>query len=302
VATQKPGPMLDTRARLLVERRGIRRSSLAFDAYHFLRTTTWPRVTLLFATLFVVTNLVFGVIYYVGPREVHEAHGFLDDFWFSVQTLATIGYGYLAPTGTFVNAVVTVESFCGIMLTALITGVFFARFGTPSARVLFSRVALITDHDGKRALLLRMANERTTAIVEATVHVYLTRDERLASGERMRRIYDIPVRRATSPVFAWSFLVVHPIDEASPLFGATPESLAASTTTIIVTMAGTDDQLAATVHARYAYDPPQILFDRRFVDLFKTDAQGRPYLDFGPIHDTEPLLAQPAVTSPANPA
>lgn len=294
--------MIDTRTRLLVERRGVRRSSLAYDAYHFLRTTTWPRITLLFAALFAFANLVFGLIYYVGPSEVINAHGYLDDVWFSVQTLATIGYGYLAPTGTFVNAVVTVESFCGIMLTALITGLMFARFATPSARVLFSNVALITTHDGKRVLQFRLANERTTAILEATVHVYLTRDEYLPSGERMRRIFDLPVRRATSPVFAWSFLVVHPIDEASPLYGATPEQLAGNSTTIIVTLTGIDDQLAATVHARYAYDTPQILFDRRFVDLFRTNADGRTYLDFGPIHDTEPLGPAPAATSPANPA
>ena len=294
--------MLDTRTRLLVERRGVRRSSLAYDAYHFLRTTTWPRITLLFAALFAIANLVFGLVYYLGPSEVINAHGFLDDVWFSVQTLATIGYGYLAPNGTFVNAVVSVESFVGIMLTALITGLMFARFATPSARVLFSNVALVTTHDGKRVLQFRMANERTTAILEATVHVYLTRDEYLPSGERMRRVYDLPVRRATSPVFAWSFLVVHPIDEASPLFGATPELLAGNASTIIVTLTGIDDQLAATVHARAAYDAPQILFDRRFVDLFRTNADGRTYLDFGPIHDTEPLAPAPAPTSPAGQA
>jgi inward rectifier potassium channel len=220
-----------------------------------------------------------------------NAHGFLDDFWFSVQTLATIGYGYLAPADALANAVVTVESFVGIALTAMITGVFFARFATPYAKVIFSRVAIIGEHDGKRTLMFRMANARSTAIVEATCHVYVSRDEILASGEPMRRIYDLPLRRSTSPIFSLSWLATHTIDAASPIADVTPETLAAANVNIIVTFQGIDDRLAATVHTRYAYNATDIVFDRRFADIFRVDPEtGRRFLDFDVFDETEPVL------------
>jgi inward rectifier potassium channel len=287
-------PVVDARGRLLLERRGLPRGvaeSLRTDAYHFLRTTTWTRLTLLFAGLFLAVNLVFAAVLYLGRAEVMNAHGFLDDFWFSVQTLATIGYGYLAPADRLANTVVMVESFVGISLTAMITGVFFARFATPYAKVIFSRVAIIGEHDGKRTLMFRMANARATAILEATCRVYVSRDEILANGERMRRIYDLPLRRSNSPIFSMSWLATHTIDAASPLADLTPARLAAGNCNIIVTFQGIDDRLAATVHTRYAYNAADIVFGQRFADIFHTDPEtGLRYLDFEVFHTTEPVL------------
>jgi inward rectifier potassium channel len=301
-------PVVDARGRLLLERRGVPRSfvaSLGNDAYHFLRSATWTRIVLLFGALFLVVNLGFAAVLYLGHADVMNAHGFLDDYWFSVQTLATIGYGYLAPNDTLSNAVVTVESFIGIALTAMITGVFFARFSTPSAKVIFSKVAIIGEHDGKRTLMFRMANARATAIVEATCHVYVSRDEILANGERMRRIYDLPLRRANSPIFSLSWLATHTIDAASPIADLTQDTLAASNINLIVTFQGIDDRLAATVHTRYAYNVDDIVFERRFADLFQIDAEtGRRYLDFERFDHTEPALpaAAQAVSAAAGPA
>ncbi|HET9626190.1 MAG TPA: ion channel [Kofleriaceae bacterium] len=303
---RKTQPVVDARGRLLLERRGMPRSLgavLGNDAYHFLRTATWTRITLLFAGVFLVVNLVFAVVLWAGQAEITNAHGFADDYWFSVQTLATIGYGYLAPADTFANAVVTVESFVGIALTAMITGVVFARFSTPSARVIFSKQLIIGAHDGKRTLMFRMANARSTAIVEATCHVYLTRDEVLADGEIMRRIYDLPLRRATSPIFSLSWLATHAIDDASPLAGMSLEAIAASNMNVIVTFQGIDDRLAATVHTRYAYNTDDIVFDCRFADLFGIDERtGRRFLDFERFHDLVPASrAADAVSLPGPP-
>jgi inward rectifier potassium channel len=308
VATKKAvQPVVDARGRLILERRGLPRNlgqTLATDSYHFLRTATWTRITLLFLALFLLVNLVFAAILYVGHADVMNAHGFLDDYWFSVQTLGTIGYGVLAPNDTLSNAVVTVECFVGIGLTAMITGVFFARFATPYARVIFSKVAIIGEHDGKRTLMFRMANERSTAIVEATCHLYVSRDEVLANGERMRRIHDLALRRSTSPIFALSWLATHTIDEASPIADLTPEVLSARSVNFIVTFQGIDDRLAATVHTRHTYNAGDVVFDRRFADLFHTDpATGVPYLDFEKFHETEsPLPASAKLVEVESPA
>ncbi|MEO6774004.1 MAG: ion channel [Kofleriaceae bacterium] len=288
----KPKPvlqLLDARGRTMIERRNTRASTLADDAYHLLRTASWQRALLLFAAVFLGSNLVFALVLYLGHAKIDHSTGFVDCFWFSIQSMGTIGYGYLAPEDTLANTVVTIETFYSILLTALVTGMFFARFSTPSARVVFAKVALIGEHDGQRVLQFRMANERTTAIVEATVHAYLTRDEKLAHGESMRRVYDLKLRRSTSPVFALSFLVVHVIDDESPLFNVTPERLREQLSNIVVTVTGIDDQLATNVHARYVWSVDDILFDRRYAELFKLDEHGKRYLDLGPLHDSYPI-------------
>lgn len=268
----------------------MQRTSLAYDAYHLLRSASWGKILLLFAGVFAISNVAFAAIYHFGPATITNATGFLDCLWFSVQTMGTIGYGYLAPSDHFANAVVTIETFYSIILTALITGTFFSRFSTPSARVVFSKVAIIAPHDGQPALQFRMANERTTAIVEANVRLYLVREERLSSGETMRRVYDLPLRRTTSPVFILSFLAVHTIDTASPLYGLTAADLRTSDLNLVVTFTGIDDQLATTVHARYVWGPADIVFDHKFVDLFQSDPHtGARYVDLGPIHDTTPM-------------
>lgn len=283
-------PLFDTRGRLIIERRGLPHTTFANDAYHFLRTASWTRIILLFIALFLGTNLVFALVLWLGDANITNATGFADDFWFSVQTLATIGYGVLAPADTLSNVVVTIESLLGIGLTALMTGVFFARFATTSARVIFSRVAVVHEFDGKPALMFRMANARSTAIVEANIRLYLSRDERLAGGERMRRIHDLVLLRSISPIFALSWTVYHVLDETSPLHGLTASNVAARIANLLVTFQGIDDRLASTIHTRYSYDPDDLVFGRRFVDIIHTDPdRGVRYLDIDQIHDTEPL-------------
>lgn len=280
------------RGRSVIERRNLpagQGSTLVTDAYHFLRSASWTAIILLFAGLFLGTNLVFATVLWLAHADVSNVHGYLDYFWFSVQSLATIGYGVLAPEDTLSNTVVTIESFLGFAFTALTTGVFFARFSTPSARVMFSNVAIIGESDGHRVLMFRLANARVTAIVEASIHVYLTRDETMKSGERTRRIYELPLRTPVQPSFALSWTVYHVIDEDSPLHGITDGDLKPGQANLIVTFQGIDDRLAATVHTRWSYQAEDLLFDRRFSDIIKVDPDGTRYLDFAPFHDTEPV-------------
>lgn len=277
----------------MIERRGAQLKSFGHDAYHLLRTTTWPRLMLLFGAAYLFANLLFALAFWATGAKVLNADGFHDLYWFSVQTMATIGFGYLAPGDDVANAIVTVESFVGIMMAAVITGILFARFSTPRARVLFGKIAIVGNYDGKRCLLFRMANERSTAIVEASIRAYIVRDDKLVNGEFIRRVHDLTLRRSTSPIFALSFLATHVIDETSPLYGATPETMRAANSNVVVTFTGIDDSLAASVHARYMWRHGDIVFDHRFVDIFRTDDSGKRYLDLGPLHDTEPVAPTP---------
>ena len=282
----QPGQsFLDPRGRLTIPRRGLpkaRASELAKDLYHRLRTTTWPRLIAMLGVGWILVNLLFATILYVGDAEILNARvgSFVDRFWFSVQTLATIGYGYFAPADTLANVVVTVESFLGIIMIAMATGLFFAKFSTPIAKVMFSKVCVIADEGEGLVLMLRMANARATAIVEATAHVVYSRDEILPSGARHRRLYDLTLRRSTSPVFALSWTVYHPIDQASPLSGATAESLARENANVFVTFTGIDDSLAAAVHTRFSYATDEIHFGEVFADIIHRDADGSRYLDY----------------------
>jgi inward rectifier potassium channel len=298
VSQPKTQQLVDSRGRPTIMRTGSS-STLRTDAYHFLRTTTWTRLLAFFAALFLVSNVVFATLFYASDAKIEHATTFVDCFWFSVQTMATIGYGYMSPLDHLANTIVTIEAFVGILLTAFITGVVFSRFATPKARVIFSNVVVISDVGNRRVLQFRMANDRTTAIVEATVRVYLLRDEKLPDGSNMRRVVDLPLRRMTSPVFALSFLVEHAIDATSPLAGLTAVQLRELNFSFIATFTGIDDALATTVHTRHQWSWNDVVFDHRFVDLFKRDTAGKPYLDLGPIHDTEPIAATATSADPA---
>jgi inward rectifier potassium channel len=289
-------PFFDKQGRATVERRGLPRDlggGLAKDAYHFLVTSTWTRMLLFLFLFWIAVNLVFAAVLFFGDAQILNARdgSFLDRFWFSVQTMGTIGYGYMVPMDTLAHTMVTIESLAGILITALVTGLFFSKFSRPNAKVLFSRVAVIADHDGERTLMIRMANARSTAIVEATAHLTMTRDERLASGQRFRRVHDLHLRRTTSPVFALSWTIFHVIDARSPLHGMSREALADGLTNFVVTFTGIDDSLAAAVHTRASYAHTDLRYDEQFVDILIDDPNGRRYLDFSYFHETRPIVA-----------
>ncbi len=259
------------------------------DAYHALRTLSWSGLTALFFSVYVVINLFFATVLWFGNATIVNAGpNFSDRFFFSVQTMATIGYGFMAPGDALANAVVTLESFVGIVFTAVVTGLFFAKFSTPSARIEFSEACVVADVDGVPTLMFRCANARTTALVEAAVTVSLARNEVLADGERVRRLYDLTLRRTTSPMFAMSWTVMHPIVEGSPLFGRGPAELQRENATILVTMTGIDDSLASAVHARHGWTWEHVRFGEKFADMIEFRPDGSAEMDFGKLDETVP--------------
>ncbi len=260
------------------------------DAYHSLLVASWGRFFAIGLAAYLGANLAFALGYLAIGDGIEEARpgSFADAFFFSVQTMATIGYGKMAPRGLAANLLVTFEALVGLLGLALVTGLVFAKFSRPTARVVFSRHAVVTTFDGTPSLLVRMANERGNQIAEAQAHLVLLRDERTPEGEAVRRVHDLRLRRSQSAFFAFTWTVVHPIEPGSPLYGETPESLREKDVDLLASVTGLDETLAQTVHARHAWKPDEIRWGHRFADVLVTLPGGGRAVDHRRFHDVEP--------------
>ena len=271
---------------------GLRRPLLG-DLYHLALRLPWWIFLLGGVALYGAANAVFALSYLLQPGAIANAQpgSFWDAFFFSVQTMATVGYGQMSPATFYANLVVTIETAVGLMFLALATGLVFARFSRPTARMLFSEVAVIGPHNGMPTLSLRLANQRRNQILQAEVAVTLLRDERTQEGVLIRRFYDLRLARYRTPVFAMTFTVMHQIDRDSPLYGVTAASLEADNAELIVTATGIDETIAQRVHARTSYLPHEIRWDHRFVDVIGWTDDGSRIIDYRRFHDTVPLMA-----------
>jgi inward rectifier potassium channel len=267
------------------------------DLYQFLLTTPWPRLLTTLGLVYLAINVLFALAYLLDPASIENARpgSFADAFFFSVQTMATIGYGKMVPRTLYANLLVTLEVLVGLFGIAMVTGLMFAKFSRPTARVLFSRMAIIAPRDAVTSLMFRMANSRGNNIVEAHVHVVLARNEVTVEGESLRRFYDLELVRGQSALFALSWTAIHPITARSPLQGATPASLAASGAEIIVSLLGFDETFSQTVHARHRYGPADIAWGARFVDILSRLPDGRQRIDYARFHDVVSDGAAPEV-------
>ncbi len=281
-----PRKLVDPRLRRTIVREGAPRRVLG-DIYHALLNAHWSVLFALFAVYYLVANTLFALAYLAGGDDLANARpgSFADDFFFSVQTLATIGYGSIWPKTLYANVLVALEALIGVTGFALAAGLFFAKFSRPTARVLFSKVAVITARDGVPSLMVRMANERANQVVEAQVQVSLARSERTIEGEEVRRFYDLALTRTRTPIFLLSWTVIHPITPQSPLYGMTPESLLETEGEIIVSVTGVDETLSQAIRARYSYLPDEVVWGARFADIMSTLPDGRRRVDYTRFHE-----------------
>ncbi|MGA7676400.1 MAG: ion channel [Rhizomicrobium sp.] len=260
------------------------------DFYHPVLTASWPMFFLWLAAFFIATNVMFALLYMADPHGIAHARpgSFLDAFFFSIQTFGSIGYGAMYPTSVTANMLVTLESFFSIVNIAIATGLVFARFSRPTARVLFSDVAVVAHFDGVPTLMFRAANQRGNQILNASVTVTFAYQAVSKEGIAMRRFEELTLLRARTPLFALSWTVMHRIDKTSPLYRATPDTLAGNQVELVALLSGTDDTLSETIYARHAYRPNQILWNHRFADVLSVDEYGRRVVNLHLFHDTEP--------------
>jgi len=269
---------------------GLRRRALG-DLYHGLLTSSWSSLFALLVVLYLLTNAGFAWGYLALGDAIENARpGSLQDaFFFSVQTMATIGYGHMLPRTLAANVLVTAEAVLGMVSVAMMTGLVFAKFARPTAKVLFSKVAVVAPFDGVPSLCFRIANERPNPIVAAQLSVMFVRNETTAEGETTRRVHDLPLRRAQSALFGLTWTAVVPIPRGSPLFGEDAESLDACEAELLVSLTGFEESLSQTVHAHHTYRPASLRFDARFAELVVPRKKGVRLLDFRRFHDVVPL-------------
>jgi inward rectifier potassium channel len=255
------------------------------DAYHYLLVMPLPLFFAVMGGGFVAINLIFGTAYFFIGGIGAPPGDFASCFFFSVQTLNTIGYGVLAPKTLPANIVVTLEAFVGLFNLAIATGLLFARISRPTARVMFSDKAVVTDYNGVPTLIFRAANRRRNRIVEAEVSVSLLRDVQTLEGDTVRTFHTLEPIRPKTPVFYLSWQIMHRIDAQSPLARETPESFTASRDEIVVVLKGLDETFGQTVHARTSYTPDEIVWGRRLADIFIRRPDGVTVIDYTHFHE-----------------
>lgn len=271
------------------------------DLFHFLLRVSWPQFLGLVVGAYLALNLAFTVAFLLGGPCIDNARpgSFSDAFFFSVQTLSTIGYGNLAPANLYGHMVVAVEAFTGLLGTALVTGLMFAKFARPTARVMFSRVACVADRDGQPCFMVRIGNQRANEILDASVKVILVTTRHSAEGEQLRQFKELPVTRPETPLFALSWTVIHTLGEDSPLNGMSKESMEACQAEIVVVVSGLDDTLAQPVSSRRSYVAREIWWGYRFADMLSTGADGRVHADYSRFHWLQPQAGGTPILPPA---
>jgi inward rectifier potassium channel len=255
------------------------------DVYHKLMRLSWPQVFLAYAVFFLTINAVFGFLFYLSDG-LNKDVSYLEAFFFSVHTFTTIGYGHISPVTYFADLIVTVEIMIGLLSTALTTGLVFSKFSVPAARILFTDKALITNFDGRRVLMFRVANARHNEIINAQVSVSMSRREQTDDGSYMRRFYPLPLLKSHVPLFALSWQIFHEINEQSPLYGLTSEQLKQQSTNIVTTISGTDTTNGQSVHTLKTYTPDDVLFDKLFQDVLTENEHGHITIDYSHFHGT----------------
>ncbi len=257
------------------------------DFYHWLLIIPWTQFILLISLFYLALNVIFANAYLTTVDGIANAEpgSFSDAFFFSVQTMSTIGYGAMYPQTFYAQVLVTIEVLVGLILVATGTGLIFVRFSQPTARIIFSKVAVICPFNGIPTLMFRIANKRDNRIIEARIQVSILKNEISTEGIELRKIHNLQLMRSQSPSFRLSWTVMHTIDEYSPLYGETAASLLDTDLEIIIILTGLDETFSQTIHARYVYNTYDFRWGMRFVDILNKTDKGKYVIEYQHFHD-----------------
>ncbi len=274
----------------IIRRVGVPRDSWR-DVYHFLLVRSWGMFFFIAVVLYFALNVTFALLYVRQPGSIAgtASGSVLDAFFFSIETMATIGFGVMHPATLYAHVLVSIEAMLGILFVPLVTGLIIAKFTLPTARVIFSQNMVIAPFDGVPTLMFRLANVRANQIIEARINLTMIRSVVTGEGYRMRRLYDLQLLRKANPQFALSWTVMHPIGPDSPCAALTEAEWRDEDIIISAVVTGLDATTSTTVHARHTYRGSDVLFGHAFEDILTSPQPGEVHIDYRRFHATRPL-------------
>lgn len=260
-------------------------SGMLTEVYHYFLVINWFQFFVYYILFFILFNLTFGIIYWYLPNSLSGTdQSFWHSFVFSVQTFTTVGYGLFAPASTMGQLIAVFESGISFILTAVLTGLMFAKFSRPVSQIVFSNNILISQFDGHKTLMFRLANLRSNKISEASIGAVVLKALTTKEGEKLRKQFDLKLIRQKSLFFSLTWTIMHIIDEESPLYGYDQEKLASEGIEVAASIMGYDSTFMQTITASHHYKFDAFKFDRYFVDLFTRDEKNNLWIDFSKIH------------------
>lgn len=260
------------------------------DLYNWILSLTWSQFALFLAVVYLVVNAIFAGLYTIGDGiEGMPPHSFLDAFFFSTETLATVGYGHMYPRTLYAHIVSTVEIVDGMFFLAMMTGIIFVRFSRPRPGIEFSNTLVIAPFKGQPTLMLRVANLRDRSLVEAEFRIMFMRDEPIENDEQFRHFYMLKLHFDRVISFPAALTLRHAIDTSSPLFGETLETLAASGARFVASVNAIETVIPAPVQTQREYSWRDVRFNQRFVDMYTFREEGQITADYARLHETEPF-------------
>jgi inward rectifier potassium channel len=261
------------------------------DTYHWILSLTWPRFAAFLLLVYCLLNLIFATAYVIGGPCIGEMTpgSYPQAFFFSVETLATVGYGHMYPATVYGHLVTTLEIIVGMVWVAVITGLIFVRFSRPTARILFSESLVLGNFDGTPALMFRVANLRHTSMVQAEFQLTYSRDQIVQEGDAIRHFYPLKVTPDRMIRFPAALTIRHRIDENSPLYGLTPTDLKEGDAFFLASAVSVETVMAASVQSQKDYSWEDIRFGEKFVDVYRELGGGALEVDYGRLHETEPV-------------
>jgi inward rectifier potassium channel len=259
------------------------------DPYHWILSLSWPGFVGAIVGMFLLTNLLFAGLYRLERDCIAEMpDSFLGAFFFSAETLATVGYGFMHPQTPYGNIIVTIELTVGMFLIALLTGLVFVRFSRPTARLWFSDQLVVSNIDGKPTIMLRVANLRDHSLTQVQFRLTYHQDEPILEGDSVRRFYELELNVASLILFPAALLLRHTIDERSPLYGKTQADLAKADARFIAAITCTDTVINAVMNDHCGYAAEDVKFGQKFVEVYQEDGQGRLTVDYARLSELEP--------------
>lgn len=257
------------------------------DLYHNLLKISWLKVLGIYVCLFLVINLLFACLYKLVPGSLSTAAtDFKSAFFFSVQTFSTVGYGTISPQNLYGNIIVVLEIMTGVVSMAVTTGLVFAKFSRPSAKIIYSKNLLFTQFDGNKVLMFRMANARSNNIISANVELHYLYSTVTPEGVSIVRFLPLKLQKNYSPIFSLSWSVFHPIDSESPFYEKSEEEIKALKFEFIVILKGTDGTYSQSIYDMNRYHIEDILFHHHFIDILERKSDGTRVIDYNKFHQT----------------